>query len=86
VVHWEQGATSPQPADGPAIAAFLGYLPPVGEGLGGQMLRFRFAKGLTQRKAAELAGVSEDGWRAWEGGAVPSTKKHAALAALLENG
>jgi transcriptional regulator with XRE-family HTH domain len=85
VVHWEQGSTSPLPSDGPVIATFLGHLPAMGNGLSGRMLRFRFAKGLTQRAAAELAGVSEDGWRAWEGGAAPTAKKLALVERALRD-
>jgi len=85
VVHWEQGATAPQPRDGPAIAAFLGYLPQMGEGLPGEMVRFRFAKGLTQRQAGALAGVSEDTWQKGETGDVLTARMRGRIErALIE--
>ena len=83
VVHWERGTTAPLPKDGPGIVAFLGYLPLPMATLGEKLYAVRFANGWTQAEAGAACGVSEDGWRAWEGGATPMPAKLSLLSDLI---
>ncbi len=68
VVHWERGATVPQPKDGPVIVSFLGYLPLPTVTLAERLYAVRFVQGWTQAEAARQAGFGEDAWRDAEGG------------------
>lgn len=84
VLHWERNATAPTPKDGPSIVAFLAYLPLPITTLAEQLYAVRFVNGWTQAEAATASGVSEDGWRAWEGGATPTRGKRALLENVVE--
>jgi site-specific DNA recombinase len=83
--NWETGQTTPLPKDGPAIVRFLGFQPFPIETLAEQLYAVRFVNGWTQEEAAIEAGVSEDGWQAWEGGCMPSPGKMRRLAGLVRN-
>jgi transcriptional regulator with XRE-family HTH domain len=84
VIHWETGDTQPTPQDGPGIVRFLGYLPLPTTTVAEQMYAIRFQHGWNQEQAAEAAGVSEDGWRAWESGSKPTHRSLARLEPLLK--
>ena len=69
VTNWEKNRSNPDLRAVPAVLEFLGYDPrKVDESIGGQLVRARQARGLSQRELARTIGADPSTLSKWEQG------------------
>lgn len=76
LAEWELGVHEPRFRYGPAIYAFLGYVPfPIGDTLSEQLKAYRWLQGLTIKQAARVLGINTATWLRWESSGFYPTRR-----------